>query len=285
MNAGQSLITNLLTLVLVVVVIFFVVGVNLSFEGKPWFLKDTQAVVMQDILAEEDKSVVENEPEETLPFYPGERLTYGVKLKEMRIGSAVLTFLGETDLDGRPAYFITFDTFTPYFRDSEKIYASKENFLPLRVSREIKRKVGFSTEIDEEYDQKEYKVKIRKKGILGTKTFTIDKSSEIHNAITVSYYYRTGQGFKENQKFSINLPTKELELVFKGKEKVSTHFGQCRAYIFEGNPSSFKLWLKDDKNRTPLRIEDSNVFGYSLVLESVEQLEIDDVGSGIEEDR
>jgi len=51
--------------------------------------------------------------------------------------------------------------------------------------------------------------------------------------------------------------------------------GKKRAAIFEADDSLFTLWLADDATRIPLKIENSQLFGYALTLRSVEQVEQD----------
>ena len=207
---------------------------------------------------------------EELPFKPGEKIVYRLSYKGLKIGKAELTFHGERRLGKEEVYLFTFYTNSLYFKDLEKIFANKDNFLPLKVERKIRGLSSLPTKIEEEYDQDNFRVKIRKKTFFFTRKFTIEKSSPIHNAILLSYLYRKKKEFRAKEEFLVNLPTRSFKLVFKGKERVSTPLGEFLAYLFEGD-SSFKFWLKDDEKRIPLKIEIPKLLGYSLAIESIEK--------------
>ena len=85
--------------------------------------------------------------EVSLPFTQGEQFIYTVNYKSLPLGNSTLTFKGERELDGAPAYFITFVTDMPTVKDAEGIYADKETFLPLQVNRYIQKMAQFPTEI------------------------------------------------------------------------------------------------------------------------------------------
>jgi hypothetical protein len=202
-----------------------------------------------------------------LPFLAGEKLVYQVRYKGVKIGTSFLTFKGEKKLNGQDVYLVEFFTDTIYLKDEERIFAHKENFLPLRVERIIRRTPGFTTKIVEDYDQRDYKINITKRGFIGRNRFTIDKDSNIHNAILISYYFRLLENIKETENFLVNLPTKEFFLDYKGKENVQTGLGSKQALRFEGRPYAFNFWLSADESRVPLKIKDPGMFGYSLVLD------------------
>ena len=87
-----------------------------------------------------------------LPFKKGERLTYEVRYKGAKIGKSILTFHGETKLENKEVYYITFSTRVPSFKDTEDLYADKDTFLPVRVNRNIRKTIGFNDRIVEKYD-------------------------------------------------------------------------------------------------------------------------------------
>jgi len=263
---------DFLTLILVISV-----AASLSFSICPPTFKDNLSKVLKLALSGDSSGIIESniqvlpdEPEKSLPFLAGEKLTYSLKYKGIKIGQTVLTFHGEAELVGRKSYLITLRTDSFYLKDLEKIYADKETFLPFKVERQIKKFGGLTDVIIEDYNQEEYKVEIKKKGFVFTREVTINRPSVIHNAILLSYDYRRRGDFEKDEKARIYLPTRELDLTFKGKEPISTPLGEYLAYAFEANSSKFRFWLKDDEKKIPLRIEDPGVFGYSLVIESIE---------------
>jgi len=205
-----------------------------------------------------------------LPFYKGEKLSYDVKYKGLKIGKSILTFHGEEDLKGRGLYHITFYTAIPTLRDTEELYADKKTFLPIEVHRTIKKKIGFGDRIKEIYDQDDFVVRIHQKSKLRSRDFSIEKDSPIHNAILLSYYYRTHDRFSKGDRFKVTLPTIDLDVIFNGIETLDTSIGTYQAYTFTSNPPKFKLWLSSDEKRIPLKIENPGTLGYSLEIKSME---------------
>ncbi|MFC1599391.1 DUF3108 domain-containing protein [Candidatus Omnitrophota bacterium] len=265
-----------------VLLLAMVVVVSLAFSMLPSSFKhDFSNFVLYAFSANTygvERQVIGKNPQQlkqptqyVLPFSKGEKLIYNIHYRGLKLGQAVLTFHGEVEFENSFAYFITFNTDTLYFKDLEKIYASKETFLPLKIERKFKQLAGTTTRITEDYDQQKYKVVISKKGLIFSNKITLDKSSVIHNAILLSYYYRTRNTLVQEEKMLVNLPTREFQLIFKGKQPISTPLGENIAYLFEADSSKFRFWLKDDAKRLPLKIEDPGIFGYSLILSTVEE--------------
>jgi len=217
-----------------------------------------------------EELVYSNQGASQLPFKKGESFTYEVKCKDFKIGKSILTFNGEGDLDNKKVYHITFLTILPTLRDTEEIYADKNTFLPIEVHRKIRKRIGFSDNIIEKYDQENFRVDIEQKSKLRTNSFSIEKESPIHNVILLSYYYRTFENFNTKDRFKINLPTVDFEVAFKGIETIETHLGDYRAYAFTSDPPEFELWLSADEERIPLKIKNPGTLGYSLVIKSID---------------
>jgi len=209
-------------------------------------------------------------PSTPLPFRKGERLVYEVRYNKLKVGRSTLTFNGEKELDGKKVYQVSFFTRVPSIKDSEEIYADEETFLPVEVRRKIKKKIGFTDNIVERYDQKNFRVDITQKSKLRTKVFSIKKDSPIHNAILLAYYCRLLDSFDKGSSFHVALPTVDFEVIFKGIEKINTPLGEYSAYVFTSNPPRFKLWLSADEKRIPLKIQNPGPLGYSLLIKSIE---------------
>ena len=205
----------------------------------------------------------------SLPFYDGEELICDVYHRGLKIGKSILTFHGEKEIDGRDVYHITFSTNLYLFKDVEDIYADKETLFPFKVVRRISHVGRFPVRIREEYDQKAFKVKIKKQGKLLSREVTIQKEGPIQNAILLPYYYRTKPDITENQRLKVNLPTVNFDVVFKGEEIITTRLGEYSAYVFASIPPRFTFCLSADEKRIPLKIESLTTLGYSLVLNSI----------------
>jgi hypothetical protein len=204
----------------------------------------------------------------------GERLTYNVYLKKMKVGTAILTFYGEKELNDKKANYITFITRLPFIvTDKEEIYANKNDFSPLKISRIIHKPASFPTRIEETYDQEKFSISLRKKGMFLSKRQVIQKEAKIHNAILLAYTYRRKllvDGISIGSSFQITLPTIDLEVKLLGKETISTKLGEIEAYVFKSQPPKFELWVAANDKAIPLKIKQPGLLGYSLVFDSVE---------------
>ena len=205
-----------------------------------------------------------------LPFEEGEQLTYEVSFKQVKLGKSIMTFRGEEDINGEPAYRISFFTKIPSLKDTEELYAAKDTFLPIEVHRKVKKGIGFSDNIIEKYDQENFRVDITSKSRLRTKEFSIEKDSPIHNAILLVYYCRAMESFNKNEPIRINLPTAEFDVLYKGIEAVDTPIGEFQAHSFTSDPPKFKLWLSTDERRIPLKIKNPGTLGYTLVIKAID---------------
>ena len=216
------------------------------------------------------ETVEENQGFSPLPFRKGERLTYEVRCKNLKVGKSILTFHGEKDLGDKKVYHITFYTNIPSFNDTEELYADKKSFLPVEVHRSIKKRFGFNDRIKEIYDQENFRVDIENKSKLRSKRLSLQKDFPIHNAILLTYYYRTQPDFSEVNRFKISLPTVDFEVMFSGIETIQTPLGERRAYCFTSEPPKFKFWLSVDEKRIPLKIHNPGKLGYSLIIKSID---------------
>ncbi|MFC1514446.1 DUF3108 domain-containing protein [Candidatus Omnitrophota bacterium] len=278
MSKKPGSLINILTFILVAVVAVFIV-ITINSEDNKAVLSAGFQSLAQGVLPDEAAAMEASvEPSEVvLPFKVGETLTYGVTFKRVKIGTSTLTFLGTAEIDGKQTYLIRFYTDTIYLKDTEKIYADKETFLPLRVERDVNKSIGFSERIVEEYDQENFTLTVSKKGFVRKDQQTITSSGPIHNAILLSYLYRADLDAKKEETFAVNLPTKQFDLSFGGKEEVDVPLGMFEACVFSSEPSQFSLWIADDGIKTPLMIEDPQTFGYALKLKAIEQVEEQDV--------
>ncbi|MFC1624011.1 DUF3108 domain-containing protein [Candidatus Omnitrophota bacterium] len=222
------------------------------------------------IHAIEIKDMIQRFLKEELPFKKGETLTYEVRYKKVKIGKSILTFHGEVALGDKKVYHVTFFTKIPAFKDTEDLYAEKGTFVPIEVHRSIKKRIGFNDRIEEKYDQENFRVDIKSKSKLRTKSFSIEKDSKIHNAILLTYYCRTIENFEENNPFNVTLPTLDFEVIYGGQDTIETALGEQLAHVFTSDPPKFKLWLSADERRIPLRVENPSTLGYALVIKSID---------------
>jgi len=204
-----------------------------------------------------------------LPFMPGEELKYNVYSKGLKIGRSILTFHGETVLNGTECYHITFLTKIPLFEDKEEIFADKQTFLPIRVERSIRKAIGIRSKVIEEYDQKEFKVVIKQQGALRTKSQTIQKAGPIYNAILLTYYCRLKSEAAKNEPFKIILPTSEYDVQVSGNDIIKTSKGEYPVTVYSSNPSKFTFYLSTNSSRVPVKIESHTALDYTMILNSI----------------
>ena len=203
-------------------------------------------------------------------FEEGEKFTYEVSYKGLKLGRSILTFHGEKNLGDQKVYHVTFFTKIPSLKDTEELYAHKDTFLPIEVHRKVRKRIGFSDNIIEKYDQENFRVDIRSKSRLRTKEFSIEKDSPIHNAILLVYYCRARGHFNKNEPIKINLPTVGFDVLYKGIEIIDTPIGEFKAHEFTSDPPKFELWLSADEKRTPLKIKNPGTLGYTLIIKTID---------------
>ena len=217
------------------------------------------------------KSAMDDIQETILPFKEGETLVYDVYSAGFKTGQSILKFHGEKDFNGGRAYYITFITELPFFKDYEDIYAEKGSFLPLRIKRKIEKMGGLSVEeIEESYDQASFNVTIKKKGAFSTKKTVIQKESPIYNAILLMYLYRANPEMVDNGTFKVVLPTQEFNISISGQDEIETPSGKYAVDIFQSEPLIFTFYLSKDEERPPIKITSHTALNYTMILNSRE---------------
>lgn len=203
----------------------------------------------------------------TPPFNPGEKFDFFYNIGPLRTGDAELTFVGQSNIDGKEAYLVKFESGVGTFYDLENIYAETETFYPIYVERNIKN-FGLETSIKEKYDQKDYKIEIIKKGLFGENRQVIKKENHIQNALLLIYYCRklSPAALKIGYEFNIVLPVDEFKITLTRIEKIKVPAGIFKAYVFESSPRRIKLWIATDQNHTPLKMENLTSFGPSSII-------------------
>ena len=138
------------------------------------------------------------------------------------------------------------------------------------MHRKVRKKIGFTDNITERYDQEKFRLDIKQKSKLREKSFSIEKDGPIYNAILLTYYYRRLEDFDKGERKKITLPTVEFYVIFSGIETIETSLGEQRAYAFTSDPPNFKFWLSADEKRIPLKITNPTALGYSLEISSID---------------
>jgi len=207
--------------------------------------------------------------EETKPAqlnFAGERITYDVRLGMIYLGKAQFNNLPNEQLNGKTLNVMTLETRVTRFTDTEKIYSDIDTFLPARVERDIL-KLLLREKIIEEYDQIKFAVTITKNsGSKEPEKLVIQKDSPIHNAVLLPYSVRRIPNLEIGKTIIANLPVRRLEIKLVSIEEITVPAGTFKAYHFASTPKQIEIWISADERRIPLKIQSSDLFGYSLVM-------------------
>lgn len=190
----------------------------------------------------------------------GERLVYLIR----PLGKAEYKDLGIVELWGRRMKLSSFRTEVLSFDDTETIYSSPENFLPLRVERDISI-WPLKEKIVEEYDQQNYTLMIRKLKGKKEEEQLFKAAGPIHNAVILPFYLRTIKELAPGWSMVIRLP-QEFSVSLAGEEEIEVPAGKFQAYHFSSRPHKFDIWISKDNLRLPLKIKGAAGLDYTLLL-------------------
>ncbi|MBN2682547.1 MAG: DUF3108 domain-containing protein [Bacteroidales bacterium] len=247
--------SNLMKAMLLLVVVLFVTGLNI--QGK----------------------APENQPiSDTLTnhaYHAGEFLKYKVYYGWLNGGTALLS-LTEKQYNGKTvhhakAYAKTTGMADNLFkvRDIYESYMEPVNGLSIKSIRNIKE--GKYTDYNEViYDQKGSKVTSTKSGVKKV-------PSSMRDIIAAFYYLRrvNFDKMKKDQTVLINTYFEDnlypLNLKYKGKENIKTSLGTIKCVklvpivitggVFDDAEKDLTIWISDDKNHIPVRIEVDFIVG------------------------
>ena len=199
-----------------------------------------------------------------LPFSKNESITYAIKKMGVKAGEASLVFGGETEVQGQRAYLINFRASAFNFLDEEKIFLDTQNFLPIRVERNVV--WGKKEKITEQYDQKKYEVRIVKTARGKTTEQVIKKDKPMENLYGFIYRYRKEGKFTAGDTLQMNLPTKEVTLKLVKKDKMKLDGKEQEIYFMESDPAQYKVWFDASDKKVPLKIDGAVGFGSTSMV-------------------
>jgi len=210
-------------------------------------------------------------------FQDGERLNFKVYYNMGRIwinaGDAVFTTNAET-FNGRKVFHITGEGKTSksyeWFykvRDTYESYIDQESMLPAKFVRNVN-EGGFKIYNNVSFNQNIGQA-VSTKGIYNVPKCTQDVLSAIYYARNIDYnHYKPGDKIP----FNLFLDDKlySLYIRYVGKEQIKTRYGTFNAIkivplliegsIFKGG-EKMVVWVSDDANHLPLRIESPILVG------------------------
>ncbi|MCS7020044.1 MAG: DUF3108 domain-containing protein [Cytophagales bacterium] len=211
-------------------------------------------------------------------FSTGERLTYLVHYGFVNVGEATVTLDQQIHtVNNRPCYKVdihgkTIGAFSLAMKvdDLWRSYIDTAAIIPHKFFRDIKENSYKKVETVF-FDHLKGSVQVRHTtGQDPEKVDTYKIPKNVQDIVSGYYYLRTLdfsnikekdtltiQGFFEDKVY-------DLQVVYLGKDRVQTQFGKIRAAIispvmpenqlFSGR-DAIKMWISDDENRVPLRVE------------------------------
>lgn len=194
-----------------------------------------------------------------MPFRIGERLKYGIYSAGIKVGDAIITYLGKKELDGIMLDCISLEAKAPGFYDFEKIYGEIKTSSPIRIERRI-RLFGRNEYIIEEYNQKENLLSIIKSPSKMNKQL-IKSQEKFNNIILLLYHFRYMKSYKLEDQLQFNLPTKKLKIFVDKETKIKIPMGEFDSLFVRSIPAQFKVWFRNDGDSIPLRIQGVIGFG------------------------
>ncbi len=211
-------------------------------------------------------------------FKVGEYLKYRIHYGIIDAGIAELSVKSKTTKVGRPVYYMTgkgrsvgmaewfFKT-----RDTYETYLDTEALVPWEFVRDVN-EGGYEIKRHLVFDH--YNNNVRDLDQKPVKTYSIPKNAQ--DLLSTFYYSRclATEGLEKGQTIPIDMFLDHEPFSFKykylGTETVKTKFGKIRCKKFIpvvqsgrvfGDKEGITLWVTDDKNKIPVRLEAELVVG------------------------
>ncbi|HHG83803.1 MAG TPA: DUF3108 domain-containing protein [Bacteroidetes bacterium] len=214
-------------------------------------------------------------------FQAGEYLEYRVHYGSVTAGTAKMQVREKTEMiNGRPCYHVVTQrvsskTFSLFFRvnDRYETYIDQETLVPYKFKRKIQ-EGSFKHYSEVEFDQKAHKAYERKSGVDHIETYDVppniqDVVSAFYFARTMNYDNAKAGDITTFQNF-IDRKVHDLDVKFIGREVIEVGGMKYKTVkleplVKEGgifqHEGSLLLWISDDKNRIPVRVESGLVIG------------------------
>lgn len=203
-------------------------------------------------------------------FQDGEQLTYKVyyNLSFMYVGAGQATFTtSSVKHKGKDAWHVvgkgrTFSSYDWIFkvRDQYESYIDQETMQPLTFIRDV-HEGGYKKYNKVDFQQNKKRA-ISKNGTFEIPSCIQDVISAIYRARNIDFD-RYEKGDKIPMKLFLDDEVYDIYIRYMGKEDVDTRYGKFHAIkfkpllikgtIFEGG-EKMDVWVSDDKNRIPLRV-------------------------------
>jgi len=238
------------------------------------------------LLLAQDSLLAPTDRLHTLPFKPGEKLTFKIRYGFIRAGTAEMMVLGEQEYNGREALHIqTTAKSVPAFswiykvRDVVDIFVNPQTLLPYHFQKKL-REGNYKADLFVDYNfadslgrgrfiryNKDMSVKNEKK-------FNLPLKSAVYDVLTAFYFIRS-RPLRVGHSFIVTAHEMQkvynLEIKIYRKEIVDTEAGKFRCLLIEPllkgegifkRKGRLKIWLTDDAYKIPVQMTSKVVVGH-----------------------
>lgn len=207
-------------------------------------------------------------------FKVGEKLRFDVKYGFVTAGIAEFAIPKMTKIAGRDVFNVTFNVnsvpaFDPFYkvRDHYESYIDTEGIFPWRFEQHI-REGGYSRDFSAFFDQRKGKAK--------TSEGSYEIPKYVNDIVSAFYLARTFDYSKMKEGDKINLENfykdkvYPLDVVYRGKERVSVEAGTFNCIILEPlvregglfkSEGTLIVWLTDDDLKIPVKVKTKIIIG------------------------
>ena len=211
-----------------------------------------------------------------IPFKIGESLQYYAEFNLVRVGEAKLKISEIEKINNIDSYHVNYYAKTKgladrlfKIRDKIDIWIDKEEFFTHQLIKDINQG-NYKNKINVKFDYK--------KSIATTSNKEVPIDFKARDSFSLFYYLRT-MPLKENEIMSFSSfegkRVVDYKLQIKGKETIRTELGNYICTVIrpyqEGknlfkNQGDIQIWISDDQNRLPVKIQIKMKFGSMTLL-------------------
>jgi len=211
-----------------------------------------------------------NQPVSGIGLRPGEILEYSVKVKGIPAGSQIMQIKDKKLINGREVYHLEsksmvnsfFNLFYP-FSDQVDSYVVKDPFYPIKFQKYlIDGKYNGRTTVDIDDNKRIAKI------VKDNKRSEIKIPDGVQDELSMLYLIRmrnveVGQEYE----FSAIMGNKVYKVVIDviRTEEIRTIFGKTKTLVLRSMPRNVLLWITNDKNRIPVKLETTTKIGKLVV--------------------
>ena len=188
-------------------------------------------------------------------FKTGESIRFGAYSNGIKVGFGSLVYRGQEVLRSEQTQHVEFQVSSFTVNDKEDVYGAVDFSSPILVNRNVSL-FGRNEIISEDYAADRKSVKILKK-VNNAPVVTQDIASrvELNNVLLFIYKLRNDPELKVGKSYRIALPTQVFELIVRAQRNLRVPLGVFKTFYIESDPPKYKIWLKTDKDRAPIRIQ------------------------------